>query len=54
MEGTHARSEPTAILHYAVACGCTAYVIDTTERTTAEVKEVALQILRVIGANGSK
>jgi adenylate kinase len=41
-------------LHYAVACGCPAFVIDTTERTTAEVKEAALQILRGIGANVSK
>jgi len=41
-------------LHYAVACGCTAFVIDTTKRTTVEVKEVALDILRGIGANVSK
>jgi adenylate kinase len=41
-------------LHYAVACGCTAFVIDTTKRTTVEVKEVALEILRGIGANVSK
>ena len=41
-------------LHYAVACGCTAFVIDTTKRTAIEVKEVALDILRGIGANVSK
>jgi adenylate kinase len=38
-------------LHYAVACGCTAFVIDTTERTPVEVRDVALHLLKGIGAN---
>jgi adenylate kinase len=38
-------------LHYAVASGCTTFVIDTTRRTPAEVKEVALRLLGGIGAN---
>lgn len=38
-------------LQYAVACGCTAFVIDTTERTPMEVRDVALRILKRIGAN---
>lgn len=38
-------------LHYAVACGCTAFVIETTERSPEEVKDVAIQILKGVGAN---
>lgn len=38
-------------LQYAVACGCTAFIIDTTERTPMEVRDVALRILKRIGAN---
>jgi adenylate kinase len=41
-------------LHYAVASGCTAFVIDTSERTAAEVRTVAVQILSRTGANVSK
>jgi adenylate kinase len=40
-------------LQYAVASACTAFVIDTTKRTPADVKEVALGILRKVGANVS-
>ncbi len=40
-------------LHYAVACGCAAFVIDTTERGLAEVKDIAIHILKGIGANVS-
>lgn len=40
-------------LHYAVACGCTAFVIDTSNRTAAEVRSVATSLLRKIGANVS-
>ncbi len=40
-------------LHYAVVCGCTAYVIDTTKRTPEEVKNLALRFLGGIGANMS-
>jgi adenylate kinase len=38
-------------LHYSVACGCTTFVIDTTNRTPAGVRDVALRILQRIGAN---
>jgi adenylate kinase len=38
-------------LHYAVACGCTAFIIDTTEQSPAEVKDVAIKILKRVGAN---
>jgi adenylate kinase len=37
-------------LHYAVACACPAFIIDTTQRTPEEVRDIALQILRGIGA----
>jgi adenylate kinase len=38
-------------LTYAVACACTAFVIDTTERAPAEVRDIALSILKRIGVN---
>jgi adenylate kinase len=38
-------------LHYAVACACPAFIIDTSLRTQAEVREVALHVLKGIGAN---
>ncbi len=38
-------------LHYAVACGCTAFVIDTSDRTAAQVRTIAVRILKQIGAN---
>ena len=41
-------------LHYAVASGCTAFVIDASERTAAEVRALAVRLLRQIGANVSK
>lgn len=41
-------------LDYAVASGCTAFVIDTSERTAEEVRAVAIRILKQIGANVSK
>jgi adenylate kinase len=40
-------------LHYAVMCGCTAFVIDTTGRTPVEVRDVAIRLLRGIGVNTS-
>jgi adenylate kinase len=36
-------------LNYAVLCGCPFYVIDTTERTAAEVTVLALTILSKVG-----
>lgn len=41
-------------LNYAVASGCTAFVIDTSDRTAAEVRAVAVRILKQIGANVSE
>jgi adenylate kinase len=38
-------------LQYAVACACTTFIIDTTKRTPAGVKEVALQILSKVGVS---
>jgi len=40
-------------LHYAVVSGCTAFVIDTTERTAEEVRIVAVRLLKQLGAKVS-
>jgi adenylate kinase len=41
-------------VHYAVASGCTAFVVDTSQRTAEEVRTFAIRILKQIGANVSK